>query len=299
MYADIGPARGADIILGCGDLPFEYLGYLMNALDVPLVFVPGNHDPDLSGYRRQPGRPDAARGAPGPAAVAGRGGQRGRPGGGRGRPADRRPGRLPPLPRRARTSTATGSRPAGPGGWPPEPAARSPAPRQASEPHGLDVLLTHAPPRGVGDGPDPAHQGFPALNVLAGRLQPALLLHGHVDPDPAGQPRPPARPHARPQRHRMAAVRPRPATGRVTDVTGTTVLAPTPVATPAGTTGLLTPDWLPPCPLTPGSPGPTSRTTSSVPGGARCWPGCRSGCAGNRTTSTSSCRSTRSSPRSA
>ena len=51
LWADIGPARGADLILGCGDLPFEYLGYLMNALDVPLVFVPGNHDPDLSGYR--------------------------------------------------------------------------------------------------------------------------------------------------------------------------------------------------------------------------------------------------------
>ena len=41
--------------------------------------------------------------------------------------------------------------------------------------------------RGVGDGPDPVHQGFPALNVLAGRLQPPLLLHGHVDPDPAGR----------------------------------------------------------------------------------------------------------------
>ena len=51
LWADIGPARGADLIAGCGDLPFEYLGYLMNALDVPLVFVPGNHDPDLSGYR--------------------------------------------------------------------------------------------------------------------------------------------------------------------------------------------------------------------------------------------------------
>ena len=50
--------------------------------------------------------------------------------------------------------------------------------------HRLDVLLTHAPPRGVGDGTDPVHQGFPALNVLAGRLQPPLLLHGHVDPDP-------------------------------------------------------------------------------------------------------------------
>src|ERR1700684_2664242 len=49
--ADAGPVRGADLIVACGDLPFEYLGSLMNALDVPLVFVPGNHDPDLSGYR--------------------------------------------------------------------------------------------------------------------------------------------------------------------------------------------------------------------------------------------------------
>ena len=51
--------------------------------------------------------------------------------------------------------------------------------------HRLDVLLTHAPPRGVGDGTDPVHQGFPALIVLAGRLQSLLLLHGHVDPDPS------------------------------------------------------------------------------------------------------------------
>ena len=51
LLADVGPARGAELILACGDLPFEYLGALMNALDVPLVFVPGNHDPDLSGYR--------------------------------------------------------------------------------------------------------------------------------------------------------------------------------------------------------------------------------------------------------
>src|ERR1700689_382759 len=51
IVADPGPVRGADLIVACGDLPFEYLGSLMNALDVPLVFVPGNHDPDLSGYR--------------------------------------------------------------------------------------------------------------------------------------------------------------------------------------------------------------------------------------------------------
>jgi Icc-related predicted phosphoesterase len=46
----------------------------------------------------------------------------------------------------------------------------------------VDVLLTHAPPSGAGDGPDPAHQGFTGLRTLVGRLRPALLLHGHVDP---------------------------------------------------------------------------------------------------------------------
>src|SRR6266536_2858724 len=51
LYADLGPVRAAKLVVACGDLPFEYLGYLMNGLDVPLVFVPGNHDPDLSGYR--------------------------------------------------------------------------------------------------------------------------------------------------------------------------------------------------------------------------------------------------------
>src|ERR1700748_690202 len=51
LAADPAAARGAQLILACGDLPFEYLGSLMNVLDVPLVFVPGNHDPDVSGYR--------------------------------------------------------------------------------------------------------------------------------------------------------------------------------------------------------------------------------------------------------
>ena len=50
----------------------------------------------------------------------------------------------------------------------------------------VDILLTHAPPRGVGDGSDPPHQGFPILNALTRWLRPALLLHGHVDPAPAG-----------------------------------------------------------------------------------------------------------------
>ncbi len=51
----------------------------------------------------------------------------------------------------------------------------------------VDILLTHAPPRGVGDGPDPPHQGFPILNAITRWLRPALLLHGHVDPEPGGR----------------------------------------------------------------------------------------------------------------
>jgi len=51
LLADLDPVRGTELIVACGDLPFDYLGHLMNALDVPLVFVPGNHDPDLAGYR--------------------------------------------------------------------------------------------------------------------------------------------------------------------------------------------------------------------------------------------------------
>ena len=51
LLADAGPVRGVGLILACGDLPLGYLGSLMNALEVPLAFVPGNHDPELSGYR--------------------------------------------------------------------------------------------------------------------------------------------------------------------------------------------------------------------------------------------------------
>src|SRR5215472_18417625 len=51
LCADVRAVREARLIVACGDLPFDYLGRLMNALDAPLVFVPGNHDPDLSGYR--------------------------------------------------------------------------------------------------------------------------------------------------------------------------------------------------------------------------------------------------------
>jgi hypothetical protein len=31
LCADLGPVRAAEVVVACGDLPFEYLSYLMNA----------------------------------------------------------------------------------------------------------------------------------------------------------------------------------------------------------------------------------------------------------------------------
>ena len=178
LWSDGRAVRGTELIVGCGDLPFEYLGRLMNALDAPLVFVPGNHDPDVSGYRlsragltmragipARPPWPDGAVNAEGAIVdlaglrLAGLGGCR-RYSDGPNQYTDRQQAR------RAR--------------WL---AARARA-RRARDGHPVDVLLTHAPPRGAGDGADPPHQGFTALNKLVSRVRPAVLLHGHVTPEP-------------------------------------------------------------------------------------------------------------------
>ena len=209
LWADAHRARGAELIVACGDLPFEYLGRLMNALDAPLVFVPGNHDPDLSGYQtsragltlragmpvRQPW-PDGAIPADGAIVtvaglrVAGLGGCR-RYGEGPNQYSDRQFGR------RAWRLTALAT-----------------LRRQR-----VDVLLTHAPPRGVGDGEDAPHRGFTALHGLVRRLRPAVLLHGHVDPEVLGG-----------REHRMGAT-------AVRNVTGWQMLTVDPVSGAVG-------DWM-------------------------------------------------------
>ena len=174
LYADPAVARDAELILACGDLPFDYLDYLMNALDVPLVFVPGNHDPDVSSYRvarsglilraglpASPPWPAGAACADGRVVdaaglrLAGLGGCR-RYSAGPNQYTDRQQGR------RARA------------------LARRVAWHKRRDGKKVDILLTHAPPRGIGDGEDPPHQGFAALHPLVARLQPGLLLHGHV-----------------------------------------------------------------------------------------------------------------------
>jgi Icc-related predicted phosphoesterase len=45
---------------------------------------------------------------------------------------------------------------------------------------GVDIVVTHAPPKGVGDLDDPAHQGFETLLEVIEKYKPQYLLHGHV-----------------------------------------------------------------------------------------------------------------------
>lgn len=45
---------------------------------------------------------------------------------------------------------------------------------------GVDIVVTHAPPRGVGDAEDLPHQGFEALLDLIDSYHPQYLFHGHV-----------------------------------------------------------------------------------------------------------------------
>ena len=45
---------------------------------------------------------------------------------------------------------------------------------------GVDIVVTHAPPAGVGDAFDLAHRGFEALLPFLDKYKPKYLLHGHV-----------------------------------------------------------------------------------------------------------------------
>jgi Icc-related predicted phosphoesterase len=44
----------------------------------------------------------------------------------------------------------------------------------------LDILITHAPPLGIHDRPDLCHRGFRAFVALMERFRPGWLVHGHV-----------------------------------------------------------------------------------------------------------------------
>lgn len=52
-----------------------------------------------------------------------------------------------------------------------------------------DILITHAPPRGIGDGEDLCHRGFECFLDFMDKYKPKYLLHGHVHLDDMNSPR--------------------------------------------------------------------------------------------------------------
>ena len=52
--------------------------------------------------------------------------------------------------------------------------------RQIRKNGGVDVVVTHAAPTGLGDRKDPAHQGFDCFRDLMDQHKPAFLVRGHV-----------------------------------------------------------------------------------------------------------------------
>lgn len=181
LYGDKLLRLRPDLIVSCGDLPFDYLENLASRVNVPLVYVPGNHDPDVrsSDTTWTPLRPQVASLGP--------------PGG------DNADGRV---------LDSAGLRIAGLGG-----SIRYKAgPNQYTQAQmrfrglslgfrirlkpargrgRLDILLTHAPPFGVGAREDAAHVGFTAFNRIIKDLAPKVLIHGHVHP--YGRSEPPRR----------------------------------------------------------------------------------------------------------
>jgi calcineurin-like phosphoesterase family protein len=161
-----------DLVVSCGDLPFDYLEYIVSRLDVPLIYVPGNHDPELRSpdptwetLRSEPPRPgpqgcDNADGRIVVAAglrIAGLGGSmRYKPGPHQYTDAEMR-WRALSLEVRVKLNPARGAR-------------------------RVDILLTHAPPLGWGAKDDLAHRGFAAFVSLVKDLAPKMLIHGHVHP---------------------------------------------------------------------------------------------------------------------
>ncbi|MFC1856607.1 metallophosphoesterase [Thermodesulfobacteriota bacterium] len=142
---------GIDLILSCGDLPPEYLTFLMTKFNVPLYYVRGNHD---IRYALKP--PEGCTDL------------------------------------HAKLVRVKGLTFLGLEGshW------YNGGPHQYTQDQmrriirglriniwwrgGVDIVITHAPPRRIHDAEDPCHQGFQSFRWLIDHYAPTYFIHGHI-----------------------------------------------------------------------------------------------------------------------
>ncbi len=163
IYSEQVTERFPDIgmILSCGDLPYEYLEFLVTSMNVPLLYVPGNHDPAYNekipatrahGCEYLDGKVKSVKGLN----IAGIGGSiRYRPG---------CPNKYTQSQMYTRMSSFF-------------PQLFWYLPRHGNI---LDILIAHSPPRGIHDDDDQAHVGFSAFIDIIQTFKPRFFLHGHT-----------------------------------------------------------------------------------------------------------------------
>ncbi|MFZ5878033.1 MAG: metallophosphoesterase family protein [Chloroflexota bacterium] len=153
--------RGVNLLLGCGDLPYSYLENIVTLLNVPLYYVPGNHDP------AHDERLAAARAEGGVNLDLKTVSVKGLLLGGFGGCARYRPDGVNQY-----TQSEAYAR------------AFRLLPRlwwnRLRHGRALDVLISHAPPFGIHDDETQAHRGLRALNWLLRVARPRYHLHGHT-----------------------------------------------------------------------------------------------------------------------
>ena len=161
-----------DLVLACGDLPYEYLEYIVSLLDAQLYYVHGNHDRVVSSVGSF-GLGDSRSGQAGATAFTWAVNLHGR--------TKAHEGLL--------LAGLEGCRVYNPGA--PFQYRESEVRSQVTLLGGrlglnrlrygryLDVLITHAPPRGIHDAADLPHQGFASYLTLLRTFRPALMVHGH------------------------------------------------------------------------------------------------------------------------
>lgn len=150
-YYQPGRLDEYDLMISCGDLKANYLSFLVTMGRAPLLYVHGNHD--LTYDTRPPEGCDCIEDKVvkiNGVRILGLGGSTKYSGGPHQyteRQMERRIRRL----------------------W-----------FQLKRSKGVDIVVTHSPAEGYGDGEDYAHRGFACFLPLLDKYQPKYLVHGHV-----------------------------------------------------------------------------------------------------------------------